>query len=681
MTNESRFLRSKRLRASLWYAADGKCQRCGCDLPSDWHADHIFRWAETCRTNVHEMQALCPKCHYEKTASENRNMTDTIQFDLFAQPPKEPLNLRKHQAEFLKICKRIKAGEPINKILMLVTPGGGKSLIPVIAAAQLLPNQASGGGFQGTIADKVCWVVPRINLQEQAEKNFDDPYFRELLGHQNRIRANNNKPDQSRSMAGYVVTYQAVSANPTLHAHELERKRYILVLDEFHHAWEGGSWHQALQPLVDNAVLVILVTGTDERGDGKPIAFMPYKAIDGGITPNWSDSTDRRVIRYTRGDALREGAIVPLHFELQDGEAKWIDKAGQDCAVESLAEAGGDTSAAIYTALNTDFAYQVLIKCVDHWKAHKATNPRAKLLVLAPSIPKADQYLKWLQEVGIIAVKATSDESREAQEAIRRFKKYHSKSDSKTPDAVDALVTVAMAYEGLDVPAITHIACLTHIRSTPWLEQAWARAARVDREAGSKKDIGVIFVPDDELARSCIEKILQEQDPILREREQRRREGSKGGQDDNSSHYRDNSIIPLSSDLTRSRALDLSNGETVDYDQTAIILLAAQQVGIGESTIKLKRFLDLCNIHQVEKDFSSVAVGKEESLTASQEENLIRQKIENYVRYYASKNPLLSPHLLNSEIVKQFGKKREVMTPQELRQVWAWLQKNYQMTD
>ena len=44
-------------------------------------------------------------------------------------------------------------------ILAAVTPGGGKSLLPVLAAARLV---AAG------VVDKVCWVVPRDSLRLQA---------------------------------------------------------------------------------------------------------------------------------------------------------------------------------------------------------------------------------------------------------------------------------------------------------------------------------------------------------------------------------------------------------------------------------------------------------------------------------------------------------------------------------
>jgi 5-methylcytosine-specific restriction endonuclease McrA len=70
MAKTQRTLRSKRLRAALWIAANGKCQICGCDLPDDWHADHIVPWTRSQRTNVHDMQALCPKCNHAKGAQE-----------------------------------------------------------------------------------------------------------------------------------------------------------------------------------------------------------------------------------------------------------------------------------------------------------------------------------------------------------------------------------------------------------------------------------------------------------------------------------------------------------------------------------------------------------------------------------------------------------------------------------
>ena len=65
----------------------------------------------------------------------------------------------------------------------------------------------------------------------------------------------------------------------------------------------------------------------------------------------------------------------------------------------------------------------------------------------------------WLQnDHGLLVRCAASDDSKDAREAIACFK-------GRQKPAIDALVTVGMAYEGLDVPAIIHIACLTRYRS------------------------------------------------------------------------------------------------------------------------------------------------------------------------------------------------------------------------
>lgn len=70
MTSQRRFgrtLRSAKLRALLLLDADLRCPRCDAELRDDaFEADHVSPWSLTHRTNVHEMQALCPKCNHQK---------------------------------------------------------------------------------------------------------------------------------------------------------------------------------------------------------------------------------------------------------------------------------------------------------------------------------------------------------------------------------------------------------------------------------------------------------------------------------------------------------------------------------------------------------------------------------------------------------------------------------------
>ena len=97
---------------------------------------------------------------------------------------------------------------------------------------------------------------------------------------------------------------------------------------------------------------------------------------------------------------------------------------------------------------------------------------------------------------------ATSSE-RDAHETIAAFRLLTSPS---------ILVTVAMAYEGLDAPEVAVIGCLTHIRSRPWLEQMIARATRVDPHAGPVgEQRALVFHPDDPLFASFRRKVETEQ--------------------------------------------------------------------------------------------------------------------------------------------------------------------------
>ena len=380
-------------------------------------------------------------------------------------------SLRSHQSATLRIAQDIAAGAPIRRICEAVTPGGGKSALPGILADVLTPS----------IADRLLWVVPRNSLREQAETDFPEwSHFR--------IRAAGNEVDPCRGVEGYVTTYQAISWAPWRHFQELSSwHKWILFLDEPHHVRQGGEWDEAIAPLVKLARLVVYASGTFSRGDGQPIAGLEY-GPDG--LPLLGDGPETATVRYSRTDALREGAIVPVHFRHLDGRAEWEDEQGEIRSADTLA--GRDyASEALFTALRTGYALELLDEALAHWLEYRRTTyPAGKLLVVAPDIKTASEYLRHLQGRGIDALMASSDDSPAAAQAIARFK-------GRAAPAVDCLVTVAMAYEGMSVPAVSHIACLTHIRSLPWLEQCFARA---NRTAPGKRE-AFVFGPAD--ARYC----------------------------------------------------------------------------------------------------------------------------------------------------------------------------------
>src|SRR5919112_882453 len=446
--------------------------------------------------------------------------------------------LRAHQQALAGLVDAITRGEAtgVTDILAAVTPGGGKSLLPVIAAARLIEA--------GTV-EQVCWVVPRDSLRLQAEEAFADPAWRSALGHALSVRASDNEPDPSRGLAGYVTTYQAIAAAPELHLAEIRRRRTLLVVDELHHlpalseyepnviadpsAEDASAWSRALLPMLESAALRLHLSGTLERADGRAILWLPYRAGAKARTREVTiDAPGWAVVGYSRAQAVAEKAVLPVTFGALDGEASWLE--GGKTAVEQPRVGPHRLSApypteitrpALFTALRTGFALELLqeaLKTTRELRAQRrakrgvapgeSARGLGKLLVVAPDQKSARLYLDWLRgwmspaqaerEVRL----ATSGE-RDAHEALAAFRLTAEPS---------ILVTVAMAYEGLDAPEVAVVAALTHIRSRPWLEQMIARATRVDPNAGAyETQRALVFHPDDPLFAKFRQRIETEQ--------------------------------------------------------------------------------------------------------------------------------------------------------------------------
>src|SRR5262249_7962552 len=133
---------------------------------------------------------------------------------------------------------------------------------------------------------------------------------------------------------------------------------------------------------------------------------------------------------------------------------------------------------ALFTALRTEFAEHLLgeafrsCRQLRHRRRqalglslHEQALGLGKLLVVAPDQELARHYLtslrRWFSPVQAARQVALAvSDIPNAHETIAAFRFLPEPS---------VLCTVAMAYEGMDAPGVTHIAALTHIRSRPWL--------------------------------------------------------------------------------------------------------------------------------------------------------------------------------------------------------------------
>lgn len=577
--------------------------------------------------------------------------------------------LRKHQAEMKQLAIDIRAGiSKVNKIGVYCTPGGGKSGLAHILAKEL----AEPKGW------KICWVVPRDALRQQGEVDFVKADKRALFGHNLSIRAAGNDVRPSRGHIGYVTTYQAIAQNPKLHEDEFRLRPYILILDECHHVPfkgqgddEEAAFYTAISPLIELCKILVCTSGTLERHDGHKIAFWPYEiavSAETPITKPTSSEPDWQFIRYSRTAALEEGAIVPLHFHAMDGRARWYDpRTDEERDIESMAESSRrDQSAVLNVSLETNYAYQLLDRCVESWSDHKAAVYKgAKLLGIAPGIEIAKLYQRHLRNAGLNALIATSDDSQEARRNIEAFK-----------GNVDVLMTVGMAYEGLDVPQITHVACLTNIRSRPWIEQAICRANRTV----PGKTHGFIYYPDDPRMNEIMKAIEAEQAAVvvtwLPEREQRERNDGVGSIA--------LPVVPLGGAVTRERARALEDGTFAGYDETAAIQAAMAQANMrGISVVQFKQAMVAFGVAIAPNGSAPTPNYMEDIATPSQLETNLRSSINRAVSRIANNLAVGEPEQktawikeINTELKRTFGE-RDSLTEKELRLVLRYLVEKY----
>lgn len=377
-----------------------------------------------------------------------------------------PGPLRSHQKAMIAIAERM-VNDPDFRIAILnCVPGGGKTKAMSILAHSL---------FDLLDITNVLVVCPRDTLRSQAEQGFTDP-ARDLTM---RIYSNEyrhlSQGDVFHASAaiGYAVTVQSLchkgnTDRARYWAKRMRRGKWLLVIDEAHHVAAGAdaelgedpAWCAALTLMVDAAKRTLLMSGTLRRHDGQKIAFVPYE-----------DRAPVAHVTYTLADALRERALVPISFKLMDGEATSRRRGVETTTTLSEAKRSqlGD---ALRAALEEPgFAHEWLFEAIDDWQRfRRETTYRSRMIVVCKNITAARAVFAALSALypsydPVLAVSADVG-------ASKKIIKFRDRGEG------EILVTVNMAYEGLDVPDCTHVVVLSNVQSEPWLEQVIGRVTR-----------------------------------------------------------------------------------------------------------------------------------------------------------------------------------------------------------
>lgn len=350
-------------------------------------------------------------------------------------------------------------------MLVVVTPGGGKTIL-ALEAARRLANA-------GRIA-RVVVVVPSTHLREQWGRQAS------LMGLELDWRFGNSSPVPvlAGDYAGCVATYQQVMAGPHIFRRMAAERPTLLILDEVHHAGDGLQWGANLHMAFDQVGLRLLLSGTPFRSDDSQIPWVSYR--------NGVSSAD---FTYGYAEAVTENVCRPLYFTPVIGEAQWRMGPGEqlreaDFTMPLEERFASQRLRAALTADDQAFVRELLTaahrRLQHYWNQGDLT---AGGLCLAMDQAHAQTLAGLLREItGAAPMVVTSDDP-DAHRKLATFRKSR----------IAWVVAVRMVSEGVDIPRLRVLAWCTNIVTELFFHQACGRIARgyADQDAH-------VFLPADE---------------------------------------------------------------------------------------------------------------------------------------------------------------------------------------
>ena len=549
--------------------------------------------------------------------------------------------LRPWQQELARVCSV--PSPTVIKIILYVVPGGGKGAAPYLAVGHA-PRAVVEGG---------CHVVPRLNLRDQsgAPSSWLADYFNSARIKMPTLRAADNVVPFRRGAEMYSICWDSIRQAPDLHSQEFDISNMALILDELQMISDDGQTAKALTPLVEKAKLLIIMSGTFTRGDRGRIPFLPYKMTSEGEVVDF-DAPGWVTIRYSRYDALRDRAILPVEFILRDARARFV-KGGTTHEFASFAdlETVEDQRSGLFAVLRDEGGWEIAAEMLAAWRLRQQLMPAAQALIVTHSQAAARDYrdrIKALYPNADVRI-AISDEPG-SRRTLNGFRK----------GTGDILITVGMAYVGFDAPAISHIALLTYIRQLAWIEQAISRGVRVDDQYPYAAQRCVVYAPNDPLLKAIIAKIEAEQLEALYEPD---RDGGGGGRE-----KQQTAVLDVA--LTNTQAHEL-NTVALTSELTERYVRVLEQQGINATPVQF--------FHAMNSVFGAATmpyVPAAPVVSIREQEEKLSKQIEDRCRATDARRGVPFG-TTNGEMIRYFKIPRRAMSLEELARALDWLDRNY----
>jgi hypothetical protein len=533
-----RFLRSKKSRALLWYAAGGKCALCGTELTDGWHADHIVPWVKSRRTNVHEMQALCAICNERKGASNHMVViAEPHGFVNLAgyRPGQEASHTRVMEifSEYLA-CRwnRPSCGGVlpcgygkrclIHGLAVDAVHSGFFSCVLVLNDTEFLRDQMVD-------ADNIKASLDFLGIRPELLR------YKAIKQSGNRYAANGEI--LLSATIQLVANNMATSFEPWVESMFVQTGKPVLVIaDEGESMASRKSWGAVLGGLQKAGAFVLSLTATPYRDDGDEIVGFESELLSReeverviarpGSTPEkvllqtWAGTRSlRRIIPdfgWTWKEAWKErpSHICDLDLQTFDVALNEIDKLGIVTGKALLSELSASNSVGLLSRIVRHppairHGVEMFVRAIREERAMgpqyadvagvvytandegDATNEHAEAIKRA--IHRTDPGLR-------VVIATTAEDGVADTKGIELLKAFVKNG------AGDVLIVKQMAGKGMDSPRIKVILDLSPIRTLRSNIQRWNRANRPYHRAM----VGRVIAPKDALTVAYWEAFVKE---------------------------------------------------------------------------------------------------------------------------------------------------------------------------
>ncbi len=369
------------------------------------------------------------------------------------------MQLRRWQAECLDALRASR--ERVD--LVNATPGGGKSLLAVVASRDLHLDRDPRAGL--------VVVVPTDHLRTQIAASFA------RLGVELDLTVT-PRP----GFRGLVTTYAALARtrNADAVARYCRERPVLAFCDEIHHAAGQASWAAGVERAIAPARRIIALTGTAFTSNGQRIAFLPTREVMGSE----GDPAAEYVATYTYPfeQALADRVIRPATFHPCDGVATYRDRRG--IHTERLSSAKPSKASDVLGLLlgEEQFAKQMLERAAALLDRRRERHPDAGGLVVAVNTAHCLRLAALLEEITGVAPDVVVSDDAAATSSIQAFA-----DDTRRR----WICTIKMLSEGVDVPRLGVLAYASNVQTRLFWRQATARVLR--ERTGSDMGADIVF--------------------------------------------------------------------------------------------------------------------------------------------------------------------------------------------